>query len=169
MSADQASAIITDPLASVSIQQSGFSTLVNPTFSAGDNVTLTFGSNFNLGGLTFKHAGLRFPRNYNPGDMLSGHVIWSFQTISSAGLIPGTYDLAIVEWRDFVPAWEENITIIIGGPLVGDVDMNGAINFLDISPFISLLATGQYQFEGDMNGDGEINFLDIFIFVEKLQ
>ena len=44
---------------------------------------------------------------------------------------------------------------------VGDVDMNGIINILDISPFIGLLSTGGYQFEADTNGDGLINILDL--------
>ena len=42
--------------------------------------------------------------------------------------------------------------------LLGDVNRDGVVNFLDISPFISLLSTGDFQNEADMNGDGKSIF-----------
>lgn len=44
---------------------------------------------------------------------------------------------------------------------VGDVNLDGVVNFLDIQPFIQVLTSGTYQAEADTNKDGEINFLDI--------
>ena len=52
--------------------------------------------------------------------------------------------------------------------LLGDVNRDGAVNFLDISPFIALLATGEFQAEADTNGDGEFDFLDIGPFISLL-
>jgi len=52
--------------------------------------------------------------------------------------------------------------------LLGDVDQNGAVNFLDIGPFIGLLSSGLYQVEADINEDGEVNFLDIGPFIGLL-
>ena len=52
--------------------------------------------------------------------------------------------------------------------ILGDVDRNGAVDFLDISPFITLLSDATFQFEADMNEDGAVNFLDIAPFIEAL-
>ena len=52
--------------------------------------------------------------------------------------------------------------------LLGDVNNDGAVNFLDISPFISLLASGDFLGQADTNGDGTVNFLDIGPFISLL-
>lgn len=49
--------------------------------------------------------------------------------------------------------------------LLGDVDQNGIVNFLDISSFIDLLLAGGYQVEADINEDGFVNFSDIGPFI----
>ena len=51
----------------------------------------------------------------------------------------------------------------------GDVNMDGIINFLDISPFILALSSpGGAPAEADCNCDGIVNFLDIAPFINKL-
>ena len=52
--------------------------------------------------------------------------------------------------------------------LLGDINQNGVVDFLDISPFISLLSTGQFQAEADVNEDGNVDFLDISPFIAIL-
>lgn len=52
--------------------------------------------------------------------------------------------------------------------LLGDVNLDGAVNFLDISPFIAVLAANGFQLEADINGDGSVNFLDISPFIGLL-
>ncbi len=52
--------------------------------------------------------------------------------------------------------------------LLGDVNQNGIVNFLDINPFIGLLATENFLAEADCNQDGVVNFLDIASFTEIL-
>ena len=52
--------------------------------------------------------------------------------------------------------------------LLCDVNMDGAVNFLDISPFISVLSGGDFQAEADCNEDGNVNFLDISPFIVAL-
>ncbi len=52
--------------------------------------------------------------------------------------------------------------------LLGDVDKNGSVDFLDISPFIDLLTSGSYQVEADCNEDNVVNFLDIAAFISLL-
>ena len=52
--------------------------------------------------------------------------------------------------------------------LLGDVNQDGDVNFLDISPFISILSAGGDQAEADVNQDGEVDFLDISPFIALL-
>ena len=50
--------------------------------------------------------------------------------------------------------------------LLGDVNLDGIVNFLDISPFISILSGGTgFLAEADINQDGTVNFLDIAPFI----
>ena len=52
--------------------------------------------------------------------------------------------------------------------LLGDVDLSGTVDFLDISPFIAVLSNSQFQEEADINGSGVVDFLDIGPFIEIL-
>ena len=52
--------------------------------------------------------------------------------------------------------------------ILGDVNQDGNINFLDITPFISIVSTSTFQDEADMNRDGNVNFLDITPFINLL-
>ena len=52
--------------------------------------------------------------------------------------------------------------------LFGDVNRDGAVNFLDIAPFIGVLSRREFQAEADTNEDGEVNFLDIAPFIFSL-
>ena len=60
-----------------------------------------------------------------------------------------------------------NITlnVMTEDALKGDVDLSGAVNFLDIPPFITALTMGSNQPEADTNCDGIVNFLDISPFI----
>jgi len=52
--------------------------------------------------------------------------------------------------------------------VLGDVNQDGIVTFLDINPFIQFLATDGFLEEADCNQDGEVNFLDIAPFIEIL-
>ena len=52
--------------------------------------------------------------------------------------------------------------------LLGDVNRDDTVNFLDISPFVSRLTTGTFQAEADVNQDGVVSFLDISSFIVLL-
>ena len=52
--------------------------------------------------------------------------------------------------------------------VLGDVNLDEQINFLDIAPFVSALAGGVYFCEADINIDGVVNFLDIGPFIQLL-
>jgi hypothetical protein len=50
-------------------------------------------------------------------------------------------------------------------PSVGDINMDGLVDFSDIPPFIALLTSGSYQSEADCNFDGMVDFSDIGPFI----
>ena len=53
-------------------------------------------------------------------------------------------------------------------PMLGDTDLNGVVNFLDIPAFIAVLQSGTFLAEADCNEDGVLNFLDIPAFISIL-
>ena len=52
--------------------------------------------------------------------------------------------------------------------LIGDVNQDGAVNFLDITPFIAVLSGGMLQAEADIDESGTVDFLDITPFIAIL-
>jgi len=52
--------------------------------------------------------------------------------------------------------------------LRGDVNLDGVVDFFDISPFIASLTSDTFQAEADVNGDGIVDFLDISPFINGL-
>ena len=52
--------------------------------------------------------------------------------------------------------------------LLGDVNLDGNVNFLDISPFIALLSADIYQIEADIDQNDSVDFLDIPAFIGLL-
>ena len=60
----------------------------------------------------------------------------------------------------------EDLTDPTASPvLLGDVDLDGMVDFSDIAPFITLLASGLFQVEADCDESGELNFDDIAPFI----
>lgn len=49
--------------------------------------------------------------------------------------------------------------------LLGDVNLDNVVNFLDIAPFIALLSSDGFQDEADIDINGVVNFLDIGPFI----
>lgn len=54
------------------------------------------------------------------------------------------------------------------GVLLGDVNLDGEVNLLDVQPFVNRVTTGTFQAEADINQDGVVDLLDIQPFVELL-
>ncbi len=52
--------------------------------------------------------------------------------------------------------------------VIGDVNQDGAVDLLDVSPFVDVLTSGQIQAEADINQDGTVNLLDVSPFVTLL-
>ena len=52
--------------------------------------------------------------------------------------------------------------------ILGDVNLDGDVNFLDIASFITVLQNGPFLDEADINRDETVDFLDIAPFIELL-
>ena len=61
-----------------------------------------------------------------------------------------------------------NVIAALEDALLGDVNLDGVVNFLDIAPFIGLLTNTGFQAEADTNQDGTVSFLDIAPFIAIL-
>ena len=76
---------------------------------------------------------------------------------------------------DFYAVWQEADAGVVNtvfrnaaAVLLGDVNMDGKVNLLDIDLFIEVLESGGYQFEADCNQDGTVNLLDVDPFIAIL-
>ena len=60
------------------------------------------------------------------------------------------------------------IPAFAGELILGDVNGDGAVNLLDVGPFVDLLGSGGYLPAADINGDGAVNLLDVGPFVDLI-
>jgi len=56
----------------------------------------------------------------------------------------------------------------LGESVLGDVNLDGEVNFFDISPFIDLLSAQDFQIEADADQNNALNFFDIAGFISIL-
>ena len=52
--------------------------------------------------------------------------------------------------------------------VLGDINCDGVVTLLDVSPFVALISGGGYSLKGDFNLDGEVNLIDVGPFVDSL-
>ena len=45
---------------------------------------------------------------------------------------------------------------------------DGAVDLLDVDPFVDLVGAGEFNPAADLNGDGEVNLLDVSPFIDAL-
>lgn len=62
----------------------------------------------------------------------------------------------------------EIVVATFGTVLLGDVDLNGVVDFSDIPAFISVLIGGEFQVEADADQNGVVDFSDIPPFIAIL-
>lgn len=65
----------------------------------------------------------------------------------------------------YLEAW---LGTYLNDVLLGDVNLDGHVDLLDVSPFVALLTGGSYLQEADMNQDGIVSLLDVSLFVDAL-
>lgn len=92
---------------------------------------------------------------YTPNPGFSGDDTFNYRISDNRG----GFDTASITVTTL--ATEENFQL-------GDVNHDGAVNFLDIAPFIAYLTSGQYLREADVNQSGGVNFGDIAPFIVAL-
>ena len=112
--------------------------------------------------------------------LMIGASTFDFSTISQAGVefsatdvsnFNGTStEIASVRVCSFgvnYGGYFDNIQVagVVSDFLLGDVNRDGIVNFLDIAPFIGVLTASEDQAEADTNQDGVVNFLDIAPFI----
>ena len=83
-------------------------------------------------------------------------------------LHPASDDIPLETFSPTFYSWfSEDFELRAAGnfPLLGDVNLDGEVNGLDVDPFVDKLLNGPNQAEADMNVDGEVNGLDVDPFV----
>ena len=74
----------------------------------------------------------------------------------------------VVPTEDFFSS-SATLTVTLVSPVLrGDCNLDGAVDFFDINPFVGVLLTRSFLEEADINRDGGVNFLDIAPFIEVL-
>ena len=62
----------------------------------------------------------------------------------------------------------DQLVVQYGGVLLGDINLDGSVNLLDVAPFVALISNGTFAPEADMNCDGQVNLLDVDPFIQAL-
>ena len=55
-----------------------------------------------------------------------------------------------------------------GDFILGDVNMDGMVNLLDVAPFVEVLVGGGFSCEADANQDGMVDLLDVAPFIDLI-
>ena len=55
-----------------------------------------------------------------------------------------------------------------GDFVLGDVNCDGVVNLLDVTPFVDAITSGEYNIKADINQDGAVDLLDVQPFVDLL-
>jgi cyclophilin family peptidyl-prolyl cis-trans isomerase len=96
-------------------------------------------------------------------------VVDAIQSLTAFDLTGGNpspfSSVPLINDTDFVVL---NSITVVAAAMPGDVNLDSSVNFLDISPFISVLASGGYQAEADIDQSGAVAFLDITPFIALL-
>jgi hypothetical protein len=101
-------------------------------------------------------------------DVAGGMVYWNDTDGRSVnrGRMDGIGPLEILYYDPAYNPWDLELVLDpIPAPLLGDVNLNGEVNGLDVDPFVDVLLSGLYQPEADMNEDQVVNGLDVDPFV----
>ena len=93
---------------------------------------------------------------------------------SSFGLEPGAMAIADLDgdsFLDLAVCNTESGSVAVFADncfLLGDVNLDGEVNLLDVNGFIDRIVTGTYQREADINQDGLVNLLDVAAMITLL-
>ena len=151
----------------------GHGGLVNPTallfLDSGELLVSSYGTN-------------SVKRYSNNGQYIDDVIIDLFQPEGLAigldgNLYAGSYGLGLVNKyevgtfefvEEFTNTGPVTNFFIFRSIILGDLNSDGIVNLLDVTPFINLITTGKFQPEADVNRDGVVNLLDVTPFIELL-
>ena len=137
---------------------SSFDAIVNvANLNLDGNLNISLGNSFTLsGGLEFMICEINDLRNGQFNGLDEGDIVATL----------GGVDLLI----SYTAGNGNDVALYteIEQVLLGDVNLDGVVNLLDVQPFVSLIATGGFQLEADINKDGFVNLLDVSPFVQLL-
>ena len=103
-------------------------------------------------------------RNPNDGMILPWNMNGSHDTVWIDINSDGNLDLFMATC-DTYHIW---VNTAEPGFILGDINGDGSVNLLDVSPFVDLLANGGNNPAADINQDGIVNLLDVAGFVDLL-
>ena len=89
---------------------------------------------------------------------------------NAAALVFSTIDDGDDRSRFFLAGGMGAVTVdfAAGDVLVGDVNCDGSIDLLDVTPFVDAILSGVFDPKADINGDGFVDLLDVIPFVDLL-
>ena len=133
----------------------GFELTASDPFGAGtDSYSL---SAFDLDGAQVVNTDLfEFGANGFVGIFAGGNVLSS---VTVDNLFPGALGGEVV---GDMQLWMASSFIL------GDVNCDGSVDLLDVSPFVDLLISGEFSEKADINTDGAVDLLDVGPFVDLL-
>ena len=82
-----------------------------------------------------------------------------------------SFNLNAVNTSSFIDHFSPDSVLtvtLVTPPVLGDVNMDGVVDFFDIQPFISVLSSRTFQAEADIDGNGVVDFFDIQPFIGLL-
>ena len=132
----------------------------NGIIAANNGTVNLLGTEFTLNGVSLNNLVLNEPRtvldrNVRLSGVLADGTAFSFDLNSSFAPSQDNFQTGAVL----------NVILTESEVLLGDVNLDGVVNFLDIAGFVTILLAGAVLDEADINQDGIVNFLDIGPFV----
>ena len=112
--------------------------------------------------------------SYNGGDVVwtvEQAADWTDRMLNAGGAWTWNFDLID---QNFGTIRSDMLNLAIAAQeqrsniLLGDCNLDGEVNFLDISPLIALLTSSNFLEQADCNLDGAVDFLDIAPFIAIL-
>ena len=79
-----------------------------------------------------------------------------------------TGDVGQVDLNDFAGDQCATVSYSAGGILIGDVNCDGAVDLLDVAPFVAILEAGGFDPKADIDQNGVVDLLDVAPFVDLL-
>ena len=115
---------------------------------------------------SFSYNQISVPVDFNSNDGTNV----TFTVPANANVLPPSFYMVFLMSNDGVPSVAKWLQVgsDIGGVLLGDVNLDGTVNLLDVQPFVNRVSMGQFQEEADTNQDGVVNLLDVQPFVAIL-